>query len=378
MSVDVIILNTAVADFRSNEFTFTEELAGPGGLARCKTKDMPEYTQNQYKNWIDKGMVTAGGPGNTAPLIAKAGLKVAVGVNLGKGDYNGLDAQGRFFYDTMTKYNVDMSQTFIHPNLPTGTTFIYEKINNERGGIAYFPNTNNDFDFEYFKKSIEKLKPKIVFYMYSGLSDRGDANEGRDLANFIKWCRRNGIVTIVDCHTLTGNPQKLIEGKAIVPEYKLLKPLLPELDIFFTSYDEARMIANTFGENIPEQDFIINFLKYLSNKYYNFKIFGVTVKDGAFVVYKDAKGNITGPEKITSKFMGKGVTDLVGAGDSFRAGVVVYIAKNIDKFKNDTIDIEQAIQMGNLFASLYIKSPLNDRYGNIKLYNEMLDIINGK
>ncbi|MCE5340006.1 MAG: carbohydrate kinase family protein [Planctomycetaceae bacterium] len=375
MSIDILILNTAVADFRSDEFTFTEKLAGPGGLARCKTKDMPAYTQKEYKQWIDKGMVTAGGPGNTAPLIAKAGLKVAVGVNLGQGDFDGLDAQGRFFYDMMTRHNVDMSQTFVHPKLPTGTTFIYEKVNHERGGIAYFPNANNDFDFEYFKKSVETLSPKIVFYMYSGLSDRGDASEGKDLANFIKWCRQKGIVTIIDSHTLTGNPQKLIEEKAVVPEYKLLEPLLPELDIFFTSYDEARMIANTLGENIPEHDFIVNFLKFLSKEYKNFKIFGVTVKDGAYITYKDANGNVIAPKKITSRFMGKGVTDLVGAGDSFRAGVVTYIAKNIDEFKNGKIDIEQAIQMGNLFASLYIKAPLNSRYGSIENYGKMLEII---
>ncbi|OHB48144.1 MAG: hypothetical protein A2Y10_17700 [Planctomycetes bacterium GWF2_41_51] len=136
------------------------------------------------------------------------------------------------------------------------------------------------------------------------------------------------------------------------------------------------MIANTFGKNIAEQDFIINFLKFLAREFSNFKIFGVTVKDGAFVIYKDAKGNITDPQKITSRFMGKGVTDLVGAGDSFRAGVVTYIVKNIEAFKNDKIDIEQAIQMGNLFASRYIKAPLNDRYGSIEHYDKMLEIIN--
>jgi hypothetical protein len=53
MSIGVLILNTTVSDFRSDEFAFTEKLAGPGGLARCKTKDMPVYTQKQYKQWID-------------------------------------------------------------------------------------------------------------------------------------------------------------------------------------------------------------------------------------------------------------------------------------------------------------------------------------
>jgi hypothetical protein len=55
MSTDVLILNTAVSDFRSSEFAFTENLTGPGGLARCKTTDMPEYTQKQYKQWIRDG-----------------------------------------------------------------------------------------------------------------------------------------------------------------------------------------------------------------------------------------------------------------------------------------------------------------------------------
>ncbi|MGD8787309.1 MAG: PfkB family carbohydrate kinase, partial [Phycisphaerales bacterium] len=197
-STDILILNTAVTDLRSPDFEFADELVGKGGLAKCKTEDMPNYSQQQLKQWIEQGFATAGGPGNTAPLIAKTGLKVAVGVNLGKGQYDGLDAQGRFFYDVMTENGIDMSQTHVHPDLPTGTTFIHSTSGEDRGGIAYFPNANNDFDFAIFKKAVERLKPKMVYYMYSGLSERGDANCGRDLAEFIKWCRSKNAVTIVD------------------------------------------------------------------------------------------------------------------------------------------------------------------------------------
>ena len=164
MEVDCLVLNTAVADFRRPEFEFCTKLVGAGGLAKCQTKDMPEYSQEQLKAWIEAGSATAGGPGNTVPLIARTGLKVAVGVNLGTGDYDGLDAQGRFFYDTMAANNVDMSATVIHPNLPTGTTFIHDAPGSDRGGIAYFPNASNDFDFEVFKSAIERLRPKIVYY----------------------------------------------------------------------------------------------------------------------------------------------------------------------------------------------------------------------
>ncbi len=192
MAVDVLILNTAVADLRRADFEFADRLVGKGGLAKCKTEDMPGYSQEQLKQWIDEG-ATAGGPGNTAPLVARTGLSVAVGVNLGKGNYDGLDAQGRFFYDTMVANDIDMSATYIHPTLPTGTTFIHNPGGDDRGGIAYFPNANNDFDFAIYKKAIERLEPRVVYYMYSGLSDRGDANEGRDLAEFIHWCRNRGV-----------------------------------------------------------------------------------------------------------------------------------------------------------------------------------------
>lgn len=384
MSVDVLILNTAVADFRSSEFAFADELVGPGGLAKCKTADLPAYTQEQYREWIDKGLATTGGPGNTAPLIARAGLKVAVGVNLGAGQFDDLDAQGRFFYDVMAENQIDMSSTFVHPDLPTGSTFIYEKVGDERGGIAYFPNANNDFDFARFKQAVERLDPKIVYYMYSGLSDRGDANGGQDLADFIKWCRNRGSLTIADSHTLTGEPHKLIRSGQPVDEYKLLEPLLPELDMFFTSCDEAKMIANTLGradnwDNFDDDATCVHFLDFLTERFWagtdRTRLFGVTVSNGAYQKHIGPDGSVESPSKTQSSFMAGEVIDLVGAGDSFRAGFVTHAAKNLDAFYKGSIDFSHAVQMGNLFAALYIKAPLNDRYSNIKPYDNMLKAV---
>ena len=97
MPVDVLVLNTAVVDFRREDFSFTDKLVGEGGLARCETRDMPDFSQEQLQQWIEQGFAVPGGMGNAAPLIAAAGLKTAVGANLGRGDYAGLDAQGSFF-----------------------------------------------------------------------------------------------------------------------------------------------------------------------------------------------------------------------------------------------------------------------------------------
>jgi sugar/nucleoside kinase (ribokinase family) len=387
MAVDVLVLNTAVVDLRRPDFEFTDKLVGKGGLAKCRFEDMPKYSQEQIRQWIEGGFATAGGPGNMAPLIARTGLKVAVGVNLGKGNYGGLDAQGRYFHDMMTANQIDMSATFIHPTVSTGTTFIHNTSGGDRGGIAYFPNANNDFDFAVFRKAVERLRPWIVYYMYSGLSDRGDAHGGRDLADFIQWCQGQGAVTIADSHTLTGNPHKLIaEGKP-VREYRLLEPLLPELDLFFTSSDEAKLIENTLGRkpartDLDERAYNTHLLEFLTKRFWQddgrTKLFGVTVSDGAYIAYLGPEGQTGGPMKVTSRFMAGEVVDLVGAGDSFRAGLITYIASNLDGFQKGAIDFERAVQAGNLFASLYIKAPLGDRYGNIRPYAKMLQVLQTK
>jgi len=358
MAVDVLVLNTAVADLRRPDFEFADELVGKGGLAKCKIEDIPDYSQEKVREWIENGFATAGGPGNSAPLIARTGLKVALGVNLGKGDYDGLDAQGRFFYDLMTANGIDMSQIHIHPTLPTGTTFIHSTTGDDRGGIAYFPSANDDFDFEIFKGAVKRLKPNIVYYMYSGLSDRGDAN--------------------------TANPHELIKSGKSIERYWLLEPLLPEVDLFFTSCDEAKLIENTLApgrhwSDFEEHENNVHFLNFLTGKFWKTKnrtkLLGITVSDGAYEKHLCPDGTSGGPNKIYSQFTAGEVIDLVGAGDSFRAGLITYIASNLDEFIKGTINFDEAIQMGNLFASLFIKAPLDDRYGGVKPYEKMLQIV---
>ena len=384
MGVDVLILNTAVVDFRRKDFEFADALVAEGGLAKCEAKDMPNYSQEQLAKWINDGFATTGGPGNTAPLMAKAGLKVAVGVGLGKGDYRGLDAQGRFFYDVMEANGVDMSAAFVHPHLPTGTTYIHSKPEQERGGIAYFAGANDDFDFEIYKEAAGRLEPNIVYYMYSGLSKRGDANGGRDLAEFIRWCRHRKIVTMVDTSTLTGNPAELIRSGEPVAQYRLLKPVLPEVDIFFTSLDEAKMIQNTLRgprkwSGFDEHADAVHYLDFLSGRFWKesgrTRLFGVTVTKGAYQKHIRPDGLVSGPTKVESRFTAGDVVDLVGAGDSFRAGLITYICRNLHQFSSGTMDFAEALQMGNLFAALYIKAPLTNRHGNIRSYDKMLKVV---
>jgi sugar/nucleoside kinase (ribokinase family) len=384
MGVDVLVLNTGVVDFRRADFEFADELVGEGGLAKCKMEDQPNFSQQQLAQWIKEGFATCGGPGNSAPLMAKAGLKVAVGVNLGKGDYEGLDAQGRFFYDLMTANGVDMSATYIHSNLPTGTTYIHQTKAKERGGIAYFPGASDEFDFEIFKKAIEQLQPKIIHYVYSGLSRRGDTNDGRDLAEFVRWCRQRNIVTVVDSTTFAANPQEVIRSGHPVPQYRLLQPVLPQVDVFFTSSDEAKMIENTLSgprdwHRFSEDENAAHFLDFLSERFWldsgRTRIFGVTFSKGAYEKHIRPDGSLSTVSKIESRFLAGDVVDLVGAGDALRAGLITYISRNLNSFHDGSFNFREALQMGNLFAALYIKAPLDDRYGIVRSYDRMLTVV---
>ncbi len=372
MPCDVLILNTAVLDLRSAEFGFADRLVGRGGLAKCATRDMPPFSQEQISGWIAQGRATAGGPGNSAPLMARAGLSVAVGAYLGSGAFGGFDAQGRAFHDLLASCGVDVSWLLPHPALPTGTTFIHEAPGAERGGIAYFPNANDDFDFDRFRDCVKRRQPRIVYYMYSGLSERGDANGGRDLAAFMRWCRAQGCLTIADSHTLTANPADLIRKRSPVPAYRLLEPLLPELDLFFTSADEARLMAITFGEaaDMAHGDFLGFLARRFPGKGRE-RLLGCTHARGAVALRVSAGGTIGEPVCAESRFLAGEVVDLVGAGDSFRAGLLCYVARHENQFLAGAADAGEALQTGNLFASLFIKAPLRQRYGYVRDYSRL-------
>ncbi len=382
--MDVFVLNTAVVDLRSDDFDFVTKLAGEGGLVMGNRKDLPNYSQSQLADLIKSGCGVPGGPGNSAPLMARAGLKVAVGVNLGKGRFDGLDAPGRCFSDALSSSGVDMTATAVHPSLPTGLAFIHTALGSERSGIVYFPNANDDFDLEDFKPAIQRFKPGIVYYMYSGLSKKADARDGQVLASFIRWCRQQGIVTLVDSHTLAEDPSESISAGNKITGYRLLQPLLPELDLFFTSSDEAIMIANTLlpgrdWTNFNSTENIQYILSALCEKCWTqenrTRIFGITCKSGAHAIHSLPSGTISDPYEVRSRFMAEGQINLVGAGDSFRAGLLSYICRNFDGFVKGEMDFQKAIQMGNLFASRYITAPLEDRQNCIEHYDKMTSLL---
>ncbi|MCX7819372.1 MAG: carbohydrate kinase family protein [Kiritimatiellae bacterium] len=388
MAADVLVLNTAVLDLRSRGFDFVDALVGAGGLAKCPLEALPHLAPEEIFALDREGGATAGGCGNVAPLLARAGLRVAVGAMLGGGPFRGLDAAGRIFADKLAAAGVDLSAMVTHPTLPTGTTFIHLVPAGERGGIAYFPNANDDFDFEIFRAHVKRLRPTVVHYMYSGLSARGDADGGRDLARFLADCRALGAMTVADSHTLAGNPAEIIRRREPVPAYRLLEPLWPELDVLFTSADEARMILNTLEptHRLPLEDtgaLCRGFLDWVLPRAMRWRdpprprLFGVTVANGAWARAVGADGVASEVVFVRSRFLAGEVVDLVGAGDAFRAGVIAWLARHAQDFRAGRLALEEAVQLGNLTASLFIKAPLRDRCAYIAPLPRMLEVVRG-
>ena len=143
------------------------------------------------------------------------------------------------------------------------------------------------------------------------------------------------------------------------------------------------MIGNTlFGRqgwyDFSSKDHAV-FLETIAEKFWRkdkrTRLFGITVKDGAFQKHCLPDDNSPAAEKIKSRFIVAGDINLVGAGDSFRSGVVTYIAHNMNGFIEGTIDFTEAIQMGNLFASIYIKNPLDDRFKGFGVFEELLGVV---
>jgi sugar/nucleoside kinase (ribokinase family) len=389
---DVLVLNTSVVDLRRPDFNFVARFSGPGGVTRAPTRKMPPFSPEQIRAWLREGCGLAGGPGNCAPLMARAGLKVAVGANLGRGrDLTAdgrlrLDPQGKFFYDALVAEGILVTPIVLTAELPTGMAFIHDAGPSERGAVVYFPGANDAFAFEPARAAVRRLSPRVVYYMYSGLSVGGDARGGRDLAEFMGWCGEQGIVTIADSHTLTGDPAGLIAAGDPVPGYRLLAPLLPRLDIFFTSGDEARLIANTLpylrGGAFPaghegRRRFLRALLEANPGDGARPRLLGLTVRDGAYYIVSRPGRGPGGVGRVKSRFGAGRCVDLVGAGDAFRAGVLTYLVHHLDQYRAGDLDFRAAAQTGNLMAALYIKAPLGARYEGVRGWAGLERVVDG-
>jgi len=380
--LDVLCIGTTCVDMRNPEFDFLNDIRGDGLVADSSR------TREVLQKWLEYDparnvSAMGGGMLNVAPLIALAGGKAGILTAMGN-DLPG-NLMKRIMYETSVMPIIEAEAGY-----PSSVSFVKPPEGGKREAILHCPNAMDYFDANScFHSAIGSgLKQgAIVHYAYSGLSRAMDENNSRRLASLMQFCRESGYLTMADTHTYSPNPKEDIEARKVIPQYNLLESVLPHLDFFFCSQDEAMMIANAFHYGLDAKHPIRNwhFLDATRHRFYKDgspRIVGVTAGTSATLMY-DTGRFATVVETIESPYIITDANNFVGAGDSFRAGIMLEWSKNPNYAINFSCgdrnigyrDLERLALMGHLMAACYVTRNEADPYGNIPKYEDMKRVV---
>ncbi len=290
--------------------------------------------------------VEYGGGGNVVLPAAALGIKTGLVGIIGN------DIEGGFFAGGISGYGVNISGLITDDRYRSDVSFIPQDETGNRAPITFCEDAGKHFDFANdVKDRLVIANPKIVQISYSGLFEEGaDLDGGRRLAEGISWIKENlESLVMVDTHTYAAEPQR----------YECLKPSLEVADMFVCSDDEVNLIVPQY--NLPTAGNNKKaFLTYLENNFCKgdeARLYAITSPEKTSLLYYHP-GDGTKEIEVdnwfhTSKEEGK-FFDTTGAGDSWRAGLNSYILNRLDDYKSGKLDVEQAVQMANLTARLYI------------------------
>jgi sugar/nucleoside kinase (ribokinase family) len=228
-------------------------------------------------------LTVAGTAGGTVVDTAKLGLKsLAVGA---VGD----DEKADFVLATLGRFGVDVSQMQKLRGVPTSATILNVRPNGERPAL-HVRGASDHFDVPP-ESYDEVFDAEIVHLGGTGLLRRLDGDPSRIL---LEEAKRRGRITTFDL--IAATPETLA----------LVAPLLPHVDYFMPSIEEAREMS---GKATPE-DCAAFFLER-GAKTCIFTMGG----EGAY--FADTSGT-----RIKSPAYAIDVVDTTGCGDAFDAGFI--------------------------------------------------------
>ncbi len=241
--------------------------------------------------YIDELRLTvAGTAGGTVIDCAKLGVST-----LGVGAV-GDDEKADFVLSTLEKFGVDTIGFERLKGVPTSSTILNIRPNGERpalhlrGACDHFLPPNKD--------KIDIFDCKVFHLGGTGLLKLLDGQVSVDL---LKEAKKRGCITTWD---LIGATQETI---------KIVEPLLPHIDYFMPSIEEASIMC---GLSKPED--IAKF--YLDGG----------VKNCVLTMGGEGSLFMSENEKIVTPAFDIQVVDTTGCGDAFDAGMIVALVKNMD------------------------------------------------
>lgn len=381
----VAAIGTLVADL----YDFPQELisdelrklAPPDTLFRADPCEMPYLPPQFQQDVIDHGLARAGGQSNLTPQIALAGLKAYGMGTLGSSGLGNADPIGQFLGEDMMKWGITPN-VGVHSYYQTGTTLIVPGPADRRPGIVYCPYANLETNLEKVFADLSQVKPTVLHWMYLSLMGESD----KKLPQFFSACRNQFSPLIgLDVHTL--KPSRSILSKGSINALKLLPFVLPHVDVFFCSDDEAGLVARLLKlPNCPREipkddaeakrDFTKVFLSDLYEKCAAPKpwapVFGVTDRHGATFLAGERVTRVVSNYDVD---FSNWPVNRVGTGDAFRSGVLMYYAKHANEFKECSVDHFNAVQFGNLVATLSMSGSPENRWENIASFDQMLRVV---
>jgi len=235
-------------------------------------------------------LTVAGTAGGTVVDCAKLGLKtLAVGA---VGD----DEKADFVIATLDKFGVDTSGFERIKNVPTSATILNVRPNGDRPALHL--RGASDHFLPPSKEKIDIFDCKVFHLGGTGLLKKLD---GRASVNVLKEAKERGCITTWDLIAATKETLEIVE------------PLLPYIDYFMPSIEEASIMS---GKNDPEE----------AAKFYIDK----GVKNCVLTMGEKGSLFMSRDQKIITPAFDIQVVDTTGCGDAFDAGMITALAKDMD------------------------------------------------
>jgi len=242
-------------------------------------------------------LTTGGNVSNSGIDLAKMGFRVGAITRVGN------DGLGQFIRQEYETHGVDTAGVIVDMKKQTSTTIVTVAADGERtflhtrGCIAHFSPKDVLAHLDLIAKS------RVLAFGYLGLLPESEPGLPR-LFRTIK--KETGVRILLD----TGGVPKRNDA--------LLRAILPYVDIFIPSYDEAVVLT---GKKKPEQ--ITSFFQQSGAT----GVVGVKMgSKGCFIASGDAA-------LYVPAFKVRKVVDAIGAGDAFEAGFLAATLRGFDSFE---------------------------------------------
>ena len=261
---------------------------------------------------ICKPVVTCGGDAlNVAISSSKLGMDVSIAGRIGN------DANGAFILSECGKYRIDTSNVVRDDQCTTATSYALIDDQGERHFLSH-----RDIFSNLVFEDINPIQIERADCVYLGSAMALSSMNDDGIAELFKAAHIKGKMTVMDA--------AIDEKQTDCNWFERLSSAFKETDVFFPSYDEAKLIT---GKDDPGE-IAETFRKF------GMKAFGIKLgSEGCYVTNFHEERIIPGLKNIR-------VVDTTGAGDAFMAGLICALSHQFDIF--------QSAEFANVVAALNI------------------------